>query len=101
MPSDPAVDGQMVAALDAVAIFCTTPHLPDNGGKPQHRPIAPAICPIGIALAMPSVVLTPTPALPLPPASVLSSSAKERPPGRGPPPATTRVSAPRAPPLTA
>ncbi len=93
---------QQIAALNAVRVLCDGVQPTDPGDKSSHghRPMAPAICPISVALSLPSVVLTPVPLLPAPPHSALYVVALERPPGRGPPPATARVGIPRAPPLS-
>lgn len=92
-----------IAALDAASILCGGNHPSGNGGPASHRhqPANPALCPISIALALPSVIPTFAPELPVSSHSVLYLTTKERPPGRGPPAATARVGAPRAPPLTA
>ncbi len=99
---DDAPQGQ-IAALDAASILCGGNHPSGNGDPASHRhePTNPALCPISIALALPSVIPTSAPELPLSSHSVLFFRTKERPPGRGPPAATARVGAPRAPPLTA
>ena len=91
-----------VAALDAVGILCSGAAPTDDGGTAPHRHHASdlALCPLTVALALPAVVLTSAPALP-PPAPVLAFRMRERPPGRGPPPPTARVGAPRAPPSLA
>jgi hypothetical protein len=91
-----------IAALNAVLVLCDGSQPSDHGGKTDHshRRLAPAICPISATLSLPSVVLTPGPVLPAPSPSALYMRAPERPPGRGPPPATARVGAPRAPPLS-
>jgi hypothetical protein len=97
-----APTSQQFAALEAANVFCDGNQTSDHGGKPEHnhRQQAPAICPISITLSLPSIVLTPTPILPAPSALVIDARALERPPGRGPPPATARVGVPRAPPLS-
>jgi len=92
-----------IAALDAASVLCGGNH-PSGHGSPashSHQPANPALCPISLALALPSVIPTPAPELPVSSNSVLYLKTKERPPGRGPPAATARVGAPRAPPLTA
>ena len=98
---DPASPDQL-AALDAVSILCTGLPSSDNGGTAPHRHHAAdlALCPLTVTLALPAVILTPSPALP-PPPSVLAFRTRERPPGRGPPLPTARVGAPRAPPFLA
>lgn len=101
LPTDDALAGQAAAAFNAVAIFCAAPQSPDHGKPAKSRPPAPMLCPASMALALPAVVLTRSPRLPPPPASVLSSGAQERPPGRGPPLATALVGRPRAPPFLA
>ncbi len=92
---------QQIAALNAVRVLCDGVAPSDRGGAPQqhHRHLAPAMCPIGATLSLPSVVLTPAPVLPAPSAAMRYARAPERPPGRGPPPATARVGVPRAPPV--
>ena len=92
-----------LAALDAASILCGGNH-PSGHGSPashRHQPANPALCPISVALSLPSVIPTPAPELPVSSGSVLYLRTKQRPPGRGPPAATARVGAPRAPPLTA
>ncbi|HEY6440488.1 MAG TPA: hypothetical protein VIY55_10745 [Acetobacteraceae bacterium] len=101
LPTDDALAEQAAAAFNAVAIFCAAPQSPDHNKSSKHQPAPPLLCPASTALALPGVVLTPAPLLPPPPASVLSSGARERPPGRGPPPASARVGPPRAPPFPA
>jgi hypothetical protein len=93
------VSDEQIAALNAIGISCDSSQPPGQGDASHHdhRP-APAICPISVALALPSVVLTPAPILPPPSAPIAYARAMERPPGRGPPPATSRVGVPRAPP---
>jgi hypothetical protein len=93
---------QQIAALNAVRVLCDGSQPTDRGGRPDHghRPLAPAICPISVTLSLPGIVLTPAPVLPAPPGPVLFARAVERPPGRGPPPATARVGVPRAPPIS-
>ena len=92
-----------LAALDAVSILCDGNHPSDHRSPASHshQPASPALCPISVALALPGVIPTPAPILPVSSNSVLYLSTTERPPGRGPPAATARVGAPRAPPLTA
>jgi hypothetical protein len=92
-----------VAAFDAVSVLCSGNHSPDDGDTTRHthRPVDRAICPLSVALALPSIVPTPEVALPARAASVLVFRVRDRPPGRGPPLATARVGAPRAPPPTA
>ncbi len=86
----------------AVRVLCDGVAPAGNGDRTDHghRPLAPAICPISVALALPSVVLTPVPVLPAPKQAAVYVTVLERPPGRGPPPATARVGLPRAPPLS-
>jgi hypothetical protein len=92
-----------IAALDAASILCGGNHPSGHQGPSSHRhqPANPALCPISVALALPSVIPTSSPVLPVSSDSVLYFRAKERPSGRGPPAPTARVGAPRAPPLTA
>ena len=88
--------------LDAVSILCSgLPASDDGGAAPHHHHACDlALCPMTLALAAPSVVLTPAPVLPAPkPVSVFPS--RERPPGRGPPAASARVGEPRGPPVLA
>lgn len=90
------------AVLASVGILCdgATPPLP---GAPAHRHHAadPALCPLATALALPSVVITPAPVLPPPRSAAVIVASRDRPPGRGPPPATGRDGFPRAPPVFA
>ncbi len=101
-PDDDAVS--RLAALDAVSILCSGHQAADpKGGQAPHRhhAIDLALCPLAIALAVPDCLL-PTSA-PLTPARSCGTGdgSREPPPGRGPPAATARVGAPRAPPVTA
>jgi hypothetical protein len=91
-----------IAALDATVILCGADHPSGHTGPASHKHqhAAPALCPISIALALPGVITTSAPELTTIYESVLFLRARERPPGRGPPEATARVGAPRAPPLT-
>ncbi len=102
VPPDDAATSQL-AALDAVSILCAGRHATDPAGQAPHRRHAAdlALCPLGSALALPGCILPA--ATPLPPARcrAVDGGSRERPPGRGPPPATARVGAPRAPPVTA
>ncbi len=90
-----------IAALDAVALLCG--HLPGHDGSPAHRHRTghPALCPVSIALALPSAIPTSGPALPVSYDTALIIRTKDRPPARGLPARTARVGAQRAPPLTA
>ncbi len=101
LPPD-APTPQQIAALNAVRVLCDGVAPAGHGDRTDHghRPLAPAICPISVALALPSVVLTPVPVLPAPKQAAVYVTVLERPPGRGPPPATARVGLPRAPPLS-
>ncbi len=97
---DDAPAGQL-AELDAVSVLCTGA-APDGNSPAPHRHHAAdlTLCPLGISLAAPCCLPEPAPALPPPPQAV-AARAFERPPGRGPPPATARVGEPRAPPVLA
>lgn len=92
-----------IAALNAARLLCDGNHPSDHGAPLSHKhpPANPALRPISVALALPSVIVTAAPELPATSGSVLYVRANERPPGRGPPEATARVGAPRAPPPTA
>ncbi len=100
-PDDAAAS--RLAALDAISILCDGHSTPDPGGRAPHRHHAAdlALCPLVAALAVPGCIL-PT-ASPLLAARSRATGARcwERPPGRGPPPATARVAPPRAPPIMA
>ncbi len=93
---------QQIAALNAVRFLCDGSPPSAPGGKPDHdhRPLAPAICPISVTLSLPSILPTPAPVLPAPLVAVPYVRRLDQPPGRGPPPATARVGVPRAPPLS-
>ncbi len=92
-----------LAALDAASILCGTDqpsgHIPPS--QRRHAPANPALCPISVALALPSVIPTSTPELPIFSGAVVHLGAEERPPARGPPSPAARVGSPRGPPLTA
>lgn len=95
---------QDLAAFAAASIFCNGGHTAGHHAPAshRHRPADPALCPLSIALALPSVILSPVPVLPAANETVLLFRTRERSPGRGRLPATARVGAPRAPPsLTA
>ena len=98
---DEAPAGQM-AELDAVSVLCTG-NAPDTDSPAPHRRHAAdlTLCPLGIALAAPCCLPVPVPTPLLPAAPAVAAWAFERPPGRGPPPATARVGEPRAPPVLA
>ena len=92
--------GQL-AEMDALSVLCTGA-APDRNIPTPHRHHAAdlTLCPLSIALAAPCCLSEPAPALPPPPPAIAARSF-ERPPGRGPPPATARVGEPRAPPVLA
>ncbi len=90
-----------IAALDAVSILCTGAKPPYHPGPAHHRHGDPAVCPISIALTLPSVVLGSAPALLPRSGAILVFRDWGHPPGRGPPPSTARVGEPRGPPVTA
>lgn len=95
---------QQLAAFAAISAFCEGGHAADHHvpAPHRHRPADPAVCPLSIALALPGFILSPAPVLPASHESVLLFRTRDKPPGRGPPPATAHVGAPRAPPaLTA
>ena len=98
---DDAPAGQL-AELDAVSVLCTGAAPDQNTPTPHQRHAADlTLCPLSIALAAPCCLPEPAaPALPPPPPAIAARSF-ERPPGRGPPPATARVGEPRAPPVLA
>lgn len=89
------VAGRQSAALDAISVLCID-HASDQGSERPHRHHAVdlALCSLGIDLALPGFILTPA-TLPVPSRSFTAAyRMRERPPDRGPPPATARVSAP-------
>lgn len=92
-----------LSALDAVSVLCGTDqpsgHVPPS--QHRHTPANPALCPISVALALPSVIPTTAPEPPVFSGAVVHLGAQERPPARGPPSPTARVGTPRGPPLTA
>jgi len=98
LPDDSA--GMEIATLDAVSILCGQNHAhgDDNLPPEKHRPVDLALCPLSATLALPAIILTLTPVLQACPGCVLSIGIDYKPPGRGPPLATARVGAPRAPP---
>ncbi len=100
VPPDDAASGRL-AALDAVSILCVGRHAPDGQAPHRHGAADLALCPLSITLAVPGCILPPaSPPLPARRCGIGGGS-MERPPGRGPPPATARVGRPRAPPLAA
>ncbi len=101
LPDDSAQGA--IAALNAASTLCDGNHAPSDKGplSHKHQPASPALCPTSVALALPSVIPTPAPVLPVSSAPVLYLTTTERSPGRGRPAATARVGTPRAPPLTA
>jgi len=86
-------------ALDDVSLLCSGA-APDQAPAHRHQSADFSLCPLSVALALPAVVPVPAPVFPAPRA-VLVVRQDERPPGRGPPPRTARVGAPRAPPFIA
>ena len=92
-PADP------VAALTALSVLCQAGH--PAGGRPAPARRAPqaAVCPLGVTLASPAVIVGPAPALPAPPAELALRAA---PPPAGAPPALAVTAAyPRGPPVLA
>jgi len=91
-----------LAVLDAANAICTSSHSAGEEDTPSHwhQPVDLAVCPLGVGLTASDVIL---PSLSVVAVSypVLVTRAAITPPGRGPPPATAHVSAPRAPPLSA
>ncbi len=90
-----------LAALDAAGILCgadRTGHAPP--ASPHHR-ASPALCPISVALALPSVVPTAALELPVFSGAIVHLGPEDAPPARGPPSPAARVGTPRGPPLTA
>jgi hypothetical protein len=85
--------------LAAIAILCGTP-APDHHAPPH--PAAPdwALLPLSVALALPAVILTPTPLLPRAPAALVFR-AGTRPRARAPPPVAVAAAYPRGPPILA
>ena len=91
-----------IEALNAASVLCGNQPSGHKGpASRSHQPANPALCPISVALALPGVIPTAAPVLPVSSNSILYLRTKETPPGRGPPAATARVGAPRAPPVTA
>ncbi len=99
LPDHTPADG--IAALTAAMVDCapTTP-----GGQPDrtpgHHDDSGALCPLSVALALPSVILTPTPFLP-PPPLVLAVRMAHLPPARAPPNRVPDAAYPRGPPALA
>jgi len=100
LPDTPAAG--VLAVLDAVQVQCDGARAPgqDPASRPAHHAADPALCPLSAALALPGFFAAPDPVLPEPQSAVVLAE-PARPAGRGPPPPTARVGAPRAPPLTA
>ncbi len=90
------------ARLVSASVICVGHASGAAGGKTRHHPHAPgkALCPLGVALASQSCVLTPSVLL-ASPAPVITARIAAAPPARGPPPPTARVGEPRAPPVPA
>jgi len=101
LPND--VPQGAIAALNAATVLCGGNQRPGDKGPASrsHQPANPALCPTSVALALPGVIPTTAPIVPVSSNSILYLRTKERPPGRGPPAATARVGAPRAPPVMA
>jgi hypothetical protein len=89
IPDGPSADDSLAAA----SVICRP------GEKPSHQPAqkAPAVHPLSVALALPSVVPVPAPLLPPPAAVVIGRAASTAQP-RAPPPAPVLAAQPRGPP---
>ena len=101
LPDEVSAREQSVAALDALSILCdsATPTKPDDAPKHHHRQNPDcAICPLGVALAMPAAVLVSGPALP-PPSSHMADRSAFPPPARGPPAQPRHTPPSRGPPV--
>jgi hypothetical protein len=88
-----------LAALDAAIVLCQPGHPPRGPDAPAHPHRAPdcALCPLGTALALQAVVLTPAPTLPAPVGGrILRTGAL--PPVRAPPGRAIETAYPRGPP---
>ncbi len=96
LPDHTPTDG--AAALAAAMVDCapgTTP--PARPDTPGHHNDGAALCPLSVALALPSVILSPAPALPTPPL-VLAVRTDRLPPARAPPSRVPDAAYPRGPP---
>ncbi len=65
IPDDPQAQ---LAALDAASVFCQFGGSTDGNGRPpvQRHAADYALCPLGVPLALPNVILAPAPLLPEP-----------------------------------
>lgn len=100
LPDHAPTDG--AAALAAAMVDCA-PASP--AGRPQtptpgRHDDGSALCPLSVALALPSVILTPAPILP-PPPRMLAVRTDRRPPARAPPSRVPDAAYPRGPPALA
>jgi hypothetical protein len=94
-------DDSAVPQLDAISILCQTgaPDQPQPA-TPHHQHVPDcAICPLCVALAVPGVILTPAPMLPLPPSIRHVAQIALPPPSRGPPSRPLHISPSRGPPV--
>ncbi len=96
IPDDPQ---SQLAALDAASVFCQSGGGADDSGQPplQHHAADYALCPFGIALALPNIVLSPAPLVPEPSRSIALPTGT-LPQGRAPPSHSFAANYPRGPP---
>jgi hypothetical protein len=89
-----------IAALAAAMVDCA-PAIPGHPPAPTPRhDDSSALCPLSVALALPSVILTPAAVLP-PPMPIPAMRTAMRPPARAPPNRVPDAAFPRGPPALA
>ena len=94
------IPANSVAALAAAMVDCA-PAVPGHKPAPSPRHDGgSALCPLSVALALPSVILTAAPILP-PPLPALAMRTASRPPARAPPNRVPEAAFPRGPPTLA
>ncbi len=99
LPDDAAARQQ--AELDVASVLCTGAPAPVRHAPAQHHRVADgALCPLSIALALPSVVPVLPPMLPAPTAGRVLRLATAR-SARGPPSLLSGIGYPRGPPVLA
>ena len=86
-----------LAALDAAIVDCAPGGLPSDTPALPHNHQDAALCPLSVALSLPSVILTPAPELPAP-AALRVALGTVPPPARAPPSRLAEVHYPRGPP---
>ncbi len=97
LPDHAPADG--VAALAAAMVDCA-PGAPAAPPPTHHQQDGSALCPLSVALALPSVILTPAPILPAP-LPMMAMRTASRPQARAPPNRVLIAAFPRGPPALA